>query len=490
MQHKRARRHLPPPLSLLHRILLVCVSLWLGGSGGHVGPPSPSSFPTRMSLSFVAAAGSLSCGNFTGSVDGAFWEVCSDFKPGGVGGASSLSLRVSVLAAVDGGWVGFGFAPVGEGASMANAKVMIGWVNGGTAYIDNYDLRRYAAGNGDTHSLGATAKSASLDPSTGRTVLAFTLPLDPSTGGSAFVAPDGSVSIACARGPTASPGNIPQHLAPRGNIHALNLATGASSSVSDAAALERQRYRAAHGFLMAFAWGLVIPLGIIAARYFKSAGPGCWFVGHQSLVLTGLTMAFAAWIIGLVKIADGNHQTHRALGITAMSLALANPLIAAVRPPPPAKTGEAKSVRRKVWEAVHMNVGRSAYVIALVNCFIGLSYFNHPPGSGELNNNTIAFLVVWLCVMALAVGLEIRARFFCKGGFGAPAPFGLTAAAANTATAQPHAYASNDDDIDASDPAGSNGNGNGRAYQQHTTPPLSEQPNTIPVKPQPAAAEP
>lgn len=157
---------------------------------------------------------------------------------------------------------------------------------------------------------------------------------------------------------------------------------------------------------MCFAWGLIIPLGIIAARYFKDY-EGAWFHAHRVLMALGLVVALAAWIIGLVKINDGQHPTHRILGIVTMSLALANPIIALLRPHAP-KAGEVATTSRKVWAHIHHWVGRAAYVCAITNVFIGLSYYNTT--KGEINTNTIAFLVCWLAVMAFGIALEIRSH--------------------------------------------------------------------------------
>lgn len=147
----------------------------------------------------------------------------------------------------------------------------------------------------------------------------------------------------------------------------------------------------------------------LISRSFCASACSQWFYAHQTFVSIGLTVAFAGWIIGLVKINDGAHPTHRGLGITCMCLGLAQPFIAAVRPHPP-KQGEKPTTARRVWALIHHWVGRAAYVIAIVNIFIGLSYFNTE--EGKINNNTIAFLVCWLCVMVLGLGLEVRALLY------------------------------------------------------------------------------
>jgi hypothetical protein len=292
---------------------------------------------------------------------------------------------------------------------MADGHVMIGWYKTGDptpGYIDNYDTSQNprGAGAGGSSTLGAIAgKSTTTKDGQGRTVLSFALPL--TNGANSFITADGASNIIYAHGPVSTPGNIQQHSPVPGNRGTFNFMTGVSVNTDDK---EKAKYRQAHGLLMAFAWGLLVPLGIISARYFKSY-PGKWFLGHRVFVVTGLSLALAAFVIALVKIADGNHPLHRQLGISTMALALANPFIAAVRPHPP-QGKEQPTMQRRIWAFVHLTVGRTAYVCAIVNCFIGLSYFNTT--AGQINNNTIAFLVCWGDVILLAIFLEIRTRLY------------------------------------------------------------------------------
>jgi hypothetical protein len=280
---------------------------------------------------------------------------------------------------------------------MADGHVMLGWkaADATPGYIDNYDTSQSprGAGPGASNSLGAiAAMSSATQDGQGSTVLTFALPL--TNGGNSFIAKDGSSNIIFAQGPVSSPGSIRSHSTP-GNRGTFNFLTGVSTGFLD----DHPVARTAHGVLMSLAWGLFIPLGIISARYVKILKPDKWFLGHRLFVSLGLLLALVGWFVAMTGIdLPGNHSAHHSLGVFTMVLAIAQPLIAAVRPPPPEK-GELTLRSRAWWELIHKNVGRIAYVCGIANCFLGLSYFNS--SSQSINSYTVAFLVCWLLIIVV-----------------------------------------------------------------------------------------
>ena len=144
---------------------------------------------------------------------------------------------------------------------------------------------------------------------------------------------------------------------------------------------------------MCIAWGLLLPVGILIARFGKTWGP-IWFHLHRILNMTGLTVAFAAWIIAITKIAPGVTAAHYNIGMIVMSLALFQPINAAIRPHPPAK-GEAISTKRFIWNLLHHWTGRVAYVLAVINVFIGFGILLPP------QSYYTGFCVIWGGVMVV-----------------------------------------------------------------------------------------
>ena len=80
-----------------------------------------------------------------------------------------------------------------------------------------------------------------------------------------------------------------------------------------------------HGVLNAVSWGILMPVGIIIARYlkvFKSAGPA-WFYLHAICQTSGYVVGVAGWATGIKLGSDSpgiTYNTHRKLGITIFAL--------------------------------------------------------------------------------------------------------------------------------------------------------------------------
>ncbi|KAE9459774.1 hypothetical protein C3L33_08321, partial [Rhododendron williamsianum] len=91
---------------------------------------------------------------------------------------------------------------------------------------------------------------------------------------------------------------------------------------------EASRALRAHGVLNVVSWGIMMPLGFMAARYLKALGPRAdplWFYTHVSLQLSGnfLGMAGGATELVLGSMSSGNHHLcHMGIGITLFSLGL------------------------------------------------------------------------------------------------------------------------------------------------------------------------
>ena len=80
-----------------------------------------------------------------------------------------------------------------------------------------------------------------------------------------------------------------------------------------------------HGVLNAVSWGILMPVGIIIARYlkvFKSAGPA-WFYLHVACQTSGYAVGIAGWATGIKLGSDSpgiSYDTHRNLGMIIFAL--------------------------------------------------------------------------------------------------------------------------------------------------------------------------
>lgn len=82
-----------------------------------------------------------------------------------------------------------------------------------------------------------------------------------------------------------------------------------------------------HGIISAVSWGLLLPLGVMAARYirpFSGTNPA-WFYIHVTCQCTGYVFGVVAWAMGmrLNTLNEGglDNDKHRNLGISIFALA-------------------------------------------------------------------------------------------------------------------------------------------------------------------------
>ncbi|XP_057452939.1 cytochrome b561 and DOMON domain-containing protein At4g17280-like [Lotus japonicus] len=120
-----------------------------------------------------------------------------------------------------------------------------------------------------------------------------------------------------------------------------------------------------HGFLNAISWGILMPIGVIFARYLKTFnGLGAtWFHLHRACQ----SIAFLIGIVGFVTgVYMGNHYgvhhgPHRCIGITLIVLATAQVFVAiCLRPNKDHKY-------RKFWNFFHYIIGYSTIILAILN---------------------------------------------------------------------------------------------------------------------------
>ena len=64
---------------------------------------------------------------------------------------------------------------------------------------------------------------------------------------------------------------------------------------------EDQPYIAAHGTLMMLGWGIMLPTGVISARFLKHRPNALWFKMHRGLQISGLCIALIGWIIAMAR---------------------------------------------------------------------------------------------------------------------------------------------------------------------------------------------
>lgn len=119
-----------------------------------------------------------------------------------------------------------------------------------------------------------------------------------------------------------------------------------------------------HAWMMGIAWVVLAPLAIMTMRFGKKWNPLSFRLHQMGMILVFL-LALAAFIIALVTGAR-NHIAHFAVGVAVMVLAVLVIVGGLFRP------GKVAVTKRRVFFILHSNFGRLAWVLAVVNCFLGL----------------------------------------------------------------------------------------------------------------------
>ncbi|KAK6141228.1 hypothetical protein DH2020_025025 [Rehmannia glutinosa] len=150
----------------------------------------------------------------------------------------------------------------------------------------------------------------------------------------------------------------------------IDFATGQTAETGTASGGSRNRKRNVHGVINVVSWGILLPVGAMAARYlkvFKSANPA-WFYLHVTCQTSAYVVGVAGWATGLKLGSDSpgvEHTTHRNIGITIFALATLQVFAMFLRPKPDHKY-------RTYWNIYHQTIGYSVIVLSIVNIFEGI----------------------------------------------------------------------------------------------------------------------
>ncbi|KXZ46805.1 hypothetical protein GPECTOR_40g539 [Gonium pectorale] len=167
-----------------------------------------------------------------------------------------------------------------------------------------------------------------------------------------------------------------------------------------------------HGILMGLAWGVLLQAGWFIARYFKPHDP-TWFHLHRACQVSGLVLS----VVGLGVVLAGGVKasnlgfSHGAIGLTAMGLALTQPLNAFFRP-------HKGQPRRQQWEWLHLTTGRAAVLLGAANVSLGTFLVAGPS----------AVWIAWHALLAVfaaaVVVMEVRHQRALRRAKGAAAAGG------------------------------------------------------------------
>eukprot|EP01135_Chromosphaera_perkinsii_P007995 Nk52_evm67s1073 gene=Nk52_evmTU67s1073 len=135
-------------------------------------------------------------------------------------------------------------------------------------------------------------------------------------------------------------------------------------------------YGMLHGLFMAISWGMLLPVGVVIARYFKHKDP-LWFQLHRIIQLSGVLLFILGLVFGILARASGGSHfqfAHGIIGIIVILLGIAQPIGAFFRP-------HKDAPKRWIFNLLHWWGGRIALALGVVNISLGFFMIIAPEGA-------------------------------------------------------------------------------------------------------------
>ncbi|KAI3858883.1 hypothetical protein MKX03_006952 [Papaver bracteatum] len=193
-------------------------------------------------------------------------------------------------------------------------------------------------------------------------------------------------------------GNPGAHTLSGANIQSMGTLDFQSGQQSSGGVDSRTKRRNVHGVLNAVAWGILMPVGAIAARYlrvFNSMDPA-WFYIHIATQTSAYIIGVAGWATGLKLGSESSgiqHNAHRNIGIALFVLGTLQVFALLLRPKPDHKY-------RSYWNIYHRLTGCVVILLSIINIFKGFDILE--PEKKWKN----AFIGVLIGLAVIAVLLE------------------------------------------------------------------------------------
>lgn len=298
-----------------------------------------------------------------------------------------------------------GYLAIGFGSGMVNSYAYVGWVDkNGQGHVNTYWIDGRDASN--IHPTNENLTYVRCRSENGIITLEFTRPLKPlcSRGErpecNNIVDPSTTLKVIWAMGARWSE----NHLSER-NMHSATSSRPVRVLLLRGSAEAEQDLRpvlAVHGFMMFLAWGILLPGGVLSARYLKHVKGDQWYQIHVYLQYSGLAIVLLGLLFAVAEL-RGFYLTslHVKFGISAIFLACVQPVNALLRPKKPAN-GEEVSSKRLLWEYFHVIVGRGAIIVGIAALFSGMKHLGDRYGGENVDGLNWA-LIIWFLICALTV---------------------------------------------------------------------------------------
>jgi hypothetical protein len=294
-----------------------------------------------------------------------------------------------------------GYLAIGFGSAMVNSYAYVGWVDGnGKGHVKSYWID--GKDGMSVHETHENVTHKRCRSENGAVVFEFTRPLTPSCSGRVecknIIDPTTPLKVIWAMGAQWSPGPLSLK-----NMHSdtsnrpirILLLSGLAEAVEDL-----RPVLAVHGFMMFVAWAILLPGGIMAARYLKHLKGEVWFQAHTYLQYSSIAVMFLGVLFAVAELRGFSFKSrHARIGAVALTFASMQPINACLRPHR-TENGESPPGNRVVWEYLHVLTGRSAALAGTVALFTGLQHLGHRYGSKTIKGLTCG-LILWVISVTL-----------------------------------------------------------------------------------------
>ncbi|KAM0871689.1 hypothetical protein ACQ4PT_039217 [Festuca glaucescens] len=302
-----------------------------------------------------------------------------------------------------------GYLAVGFGSGMVNTYAYVGWVgNDGVGRVKTYWIDGKSATA--IHETPENLTYVRCKSEDGIITFEFTRPLKPLCTGRVecknIIDPTTPLKVVWAMGASWSGDDLTDS-----NMHSVTSSRPIRVLLLRGSAEAEQDLRpvlAVHGFMMFVAWGILLPGGILSARYLKSLKGDGWYQIHVYLQYSGIAIMFLGVLFAAAELRGFYvSSVHVKFGVAALLLAGFQPLNAYFRPKRPAN-GEVPPRNRVLWEYLHVITGRSAIIVGVVALFTGMKHLGHRYDSENAEGLTWALMLWVLSVIVVALSLEYK----------------------------------------------------------------------------------
>ncbi|KAL5200237.1 hypothetical protein ABZP36_021440 [Zizania latifolia] len=296
-----------------------------------------------------------------------------------------------------------GYLAVGFGSAMVNSYAYVGWIDGdGTGHVNSYWID--GKDGMSVHETRENLTHTRCRSENGAIVFEFTRPLAPLCSGRLecknIVDPTTPLKVIWAMGSQWQSGRLSVK-----NMHSVTSNRPVRILLLAGLAEAEQDLRpvlAVHGFMMFVTSGLLLPGGIMAARYLKHLKGDVWFQAHTYLQYSGMAVMFLGVLFAVAELRGFSFKsTHAKIGTLAFGFAFLQPINAYLRPHL-AENGKILSRNRVIWGYLHIFTGRSALVFGVIALFTGLQHLGHRYGNKNIKGLTCG-LILWVVSVALVV---------------------------------------------------------------------------------------